>query len=102
MRVVVDILVAQRLGVKALGDELLQGVLDKDRIAPVAKASGQPPRQPEGPIGLAQEQHAAVAGECAAGKIGHDLARAEVLKKQRLVLTVCRRSSGGRQLHLAQ
>jgi hypothetical protein len=77
-------------------------MFDKDLIAKIAEATRQPVRQAQGPIHLAKQEHAAVAGEGAAGKVGHDFSGPEVLKEHRLVLTVCRRRSGGWQFHLAQ
>jgi hypothetical protein len=47
-------------------------------------------------VELAQQQRAGVAGKLAAGEIGDDLARTEVLKEQRWVATICGRSGGGR------
>jgi len=52
-------------------------------------------------IDLAQQQHAAVTGEVAGGKVGDDLAGTQVGKEQRLVGTDCRRSGGGSGLRWA-
>jgi hypothetical protein len=100
--VVVEVFVAEGFGVNPLREHLFQEVLDKDGVPSIVKATGQLAGQTQGAIDLAQEQHAAVAGEGAAGKIGHDFSGAEVLKEQRLVFTVCRRRSGGWQFHLVQ
>ena len=100
--VVVEVLVTQRQAVEALGQEFRESVVDQTRIAPVAEAAGQLAGQSQAAVHLAQQEHPAVAGERAAGKIGHDFARAQVVKEQRLALTVCRTSSGGWQGHLAQ
>jgi hypothetical protein len=72
-----------------------QLMIHKTRIAVIGETVGQRAGQPQALIHLPEQQHAAVGGERAAGKIGHDLAVAEVLKEQRLVITVCRGSSGG-------
>jgi hypothetical protein len=46
-------------------------------------------------IDLAEQQHAAVAGEIGGGELGDDLAGTEVLKEQPLVVTVCGARGGG-------
>ena len=68
----------------------MESVIHKAGVALVVKTIGQCQRETQAVIGLAQQQRAAVGGEGAAGEIGHDLARTEVLKEQRLVVTVCR------------
>ena len=55
-------------------------MFDKDLVALIAKAARQPTGEPEGKIDLAQQQHAAIAGERAARKIGDDFSGTEVLK----------------------
>lgn len=100
--VIIEVLVAQSQPVEPLGQQLRQRVIYKTLIARVGKATGQRARQPEALIDLAQEQDAAVTGEGASGKIGHDLARTQVLKEHGLVITVCRRSRGGVCFHWAQ
>ena len=63
---------------------------------------GQRARHAQTAIHLAHQQRAAIAGETAAGKIGGDLAVAEVLKEERLVVTVCGRKGGAGCGHKAQ
>ncbi len=92
---VVEVFIAQRLPVEPLRQQLRHRVFDKNRVALIAKAGGQSGQQPELLIDLAQEQHAAIAGERPAGKIGDYFSQTQVLKKQRCVLTLCRRRSGG-------
>ena len=90
MFVIIEVFVTQRLAVDALSQQLLELVIHKAGIALVVETLGQRAREAQAVIGLTQEQRAAVGGEHAAGKIGHDLAATEVLKEQRLVVTVCR------------
>jgi hypothetical protein len=65
-------------------------MLDKPPIPPIAEAVGQPSRQSQATIELPQQQHPAVARQRATGKISHHFARAQVLKLERSLLTVCR------------
>ena len=102
-------LLAQRIYGLALGyedlndhEQLRHGMIHINLLTGVGETVRQAVSQPEVGIHLAQQQHAAIAGECAAGKIGHDLARTQVLKQQRLLLTVCRRRSGEWRFHLAE
>jgi hypothetical protein len=100
--VIVAILVAQRQGAEPLGKQLGQPVVAVARVTPVGEGFRQRARQAEAAINLAQQQRAAVAGEVAAGKISDDLAGAEVLKEQRLMVTVCLRNGGAGCFHKAQ
>ncbi len=70
--------------------------------AGIAETLGQAVGQSKAGVHLPQQQHPAIAGEGAAGKIGRDLARTQVLKQERLFFTVCRRRSGGGRFHLAE
>jgi hypothetical protein len=99
---IVAILVAQRLGAEPLGEQFAQPVIAVARVAPIGEGCRQRARQPQAAIHLAQQQRAPVAGEVAAGKIGDDLARTQVLKEQRLVVTVCLRNGGAGCFHRAQ
>jgi hypothetical protein len=87
---------------KPLGQQIGHGMFDKAGMALIAETSRQPGGQAQGEIDLAEQQHPAVAGESAAGKIGDHFSGTEVLKEQRLIPTVCRRRSGGGWFHLAQ
>jgi len=100
--VIVEVFITQRQPIEPLGQQLLERVIDKTLIAGIDKASRQRAGQTQAVINLAQEQDAAVAGERAAGKIGHDLTRTQVLKEHGLVTTVCPRSSGRLCFHLAE
>jgi len=93
--VIVEVVVAQGLGQEALEQQLAHGVVAVAGVAGVGEGAGQGGAQPQAGIELTQEQDAAVAGEVAAGEIGHDLAAAQVLKEERLVFTVCPVSGGG-------
>jgi hypothetical protein len=77
-------------------------MIHKARVTVIVETFGQGAGQTQALIHLPEQQHAPVGGERPPGKIGHDLAAAQVLKKQRLVVTVCRRSSGVVRFHLAQ
>ncbi len=92
---VVDIFVSQRLAVNPLSQQLIHEMFDKDGVALVPKAAGQPARHSKAEIGLTQQQHATIGGERAARKIDDDFSGTQVLKEQRLVPTLCRRRSGG-------
>ena len=87
---------------EALREQLGKRVITVARVAPIRERLRQRARQSQTVIYLAQEQGAAVAGEIAAGKISDDLAGAEVLKEQRLVITVCLRNGGAGMFHGAQ
>jgi hypothetical protein len=77
-------------------------VVNKHLLAVVLKALGQRLGQPQVGIHLTQQQRAPVTGEGATGEIRYDLARTQVLKKQRLFPTVCLRRSGEWHFHLAE
>jgi len=93
--VVIEILVAQRQPVEPLGQKLGQRMIDKAGVARVAETGGQRAGQTQAVIDLAQQEHAAVTGEVAGGKVGDDLAGTQVGKEQRLLVTDCGRSGGG-------
>jgi len=71
--VIVEILVTQRQGVQALGQQLLDGVVHQHLLARIVK---QWPKRAKAKalIDLAQEQDAAITAEMAAGKVGLHLA----------------------------
>ena len=70
---VVDVFVAERDPVDALGEQLLEPVFDEWLAAVVAEARGERPCEAALVVDLAQQQAAAVAGEEAAGEIDVDL-----------------------------
>jgi hypothetical protein len=70
--VVVQVLVTQRQGVDALGDEVFYGVLCPVGIAVVGKAGGQALEQPQAPIDLAQQNPAGVGSQVSAVEIRRD------------------------------
>ena len=100
--VIVEVFITQGQPIEPLGQQLREGVIDKALIASIGKTTGQGAGETQAMIDLAQEQDAAVAGEKTAGKIGHDFARAQILKEHGLITTVCSRSSGGLCFHLAE
>ena len=55
-------------------------MIHKARVALIVEALSQFPRHAQAMINLAQEQRAAVGAKRAAGKIGHNPARTQVLK----------------------
>lgn len=89
-RMIIQILITQRHRVEPLGQQLLQGVINPSLLTSIAKTTRQRSTQTQPTIYLSQQQQSTVAGENAAGKIGHHFSRAYVLKKQCLVVTVCR------------
>ena len=91
---IVEVLATQRQTVEPLGQQLGHGVIDIAGVARVVKAAGQRAGQAQAVIDLAEQEHAAVAGEIPGGELGDDLAGTEVLKEQRLVVTVCRARGG--------
>ena len=92
---VIQILLTQRDTIEPLSQKLGQRVIDEAGIAPVVETSRQRAGQNQAVIDLAEQERAAVGGEVAAGEIGDDFAGTEVLKEQRLLGTVCRKSGGG-------
>ena len=96
---IIEVFVTQGQTGEALRQQLLHGVIHINLLPDIGETLGHALGQPEVGIHLAQQQHAAIAGERAAGKIGRDLARTQVLKQERLFLTVCRRRSGERCFH---
>ena len=86
--VIIEILVAQREAVDALPQQtdLLMG--DQLRGARIGQRRIQRTGQPKAPIGLAQEHHAAVAGDLAALKTRLDFTPIEAWKLKQFVVTV--------------
>ena len=90
VRMIVQILVAERQGVQSLRHQLSHPVLDETRVASVVKTTRQSAREPHRAIHLPQEQRPTVAAQVTTAEIGDDLARTQGLKVQRDLLTVCR------------
>ena len=67
---IVEILVPCGQAQQTLGDQFAHGVFDKERIARIAKAAGQGPRDTQALIDLTQEQHSPIAAEIAGRKVG--------------------------------
>ena len=87
--VVIEILVTQGQAVKALGQKLGHRVIHEADVARVEEARGQRAGEPQPVIDLAEQEHAAVTGEVAGGKIGDDFARAQTGEKKGLIGTGC-------------
>ena len=94
-RVVIEILPPQGQAIQALGQELGERILDEAGVARVVKTRGQRAGNAQPVIDLAEQQHAAVAGKIAGGKIGDHFAGAQVGEKQGLFGTVCHAGSAG-------
>ena len=86
---VVEVLVAQGQAVDALGDEMLDGVLDEVGVAMVGEAGGELADDAGELLGLAEQQGAAVGGDVAAVEVGEDLAGAEHGKVEVGRVTLC-------------
>ena len=74
-----------------------QRVIHKADVAAVLEAARQRAGQAQAVIDLAEQEHPAVTGEIAGGKLDDDPARPQVGKEQRLIRTDCRRSESGGQ-----
>src|SRR3974377_811663 len=99
---IVDVLVTLGLRIDALAQHLLHGVIHKTLVPTIIETLGQPTSQSEVGVHLARKQYAPVAGEGSARKIRHDFAPTQVLKEQRLLVTLCYRRSGERRFHWAE
>ena len=82
---VVEVLVAQRQSVGPLRQQLPHRVVHIKLLAPIVEALGQALGQTQTGVHLAQQQHAAIAGERAAGKVSLHLAGTQVIKEKRLL-----------------
>ena len=80
--VIVEVFVTQGQPKNPLRQQLAHRVIHKHLLAVVAKTLGQVVGQAQLAVHLPQQQDPAIAGEVAAGKIGHHLARAQVVKEQ--------------------
>ena len=94
LRVIIEILVAQRQRVNALREQLPRAVIDELRIAPVQETARQSAGDAQALINLPEQERAAIAAEPAAGKIRDDFARTKFLKKQLPAETLCLASCG--------
>src|ERR1017187_2215547 len=89
IRMIAQILVAQRQSVQPLRHQLLHLMLHEARTAPIDKTSHQPTSQDDRTVGLPQQQDPTVARDESPAKVGYDLPRAQALKLERSLLTVC-------------
>jgi hypothetical protein len=69
---VIEVFVTQDQAINPLRQQLLHRVIHVHRLPGIAKAPGQAGRQTQAGVHLSHQQHAPIAGERAAGKIGHD------------------------------
>jgi hypothetical protein len=69
---IIEVFVTQRQPINPLRQQLLHRVIHVRRLPPIAKALGEAGRQTQAGIHLSHQQHAAIAGERSAGKIGRD------------------------------
>jgi len=72
--VIVEIFVTQGQPINPLGQQLPHRMIHINLLPAVVEALGQTLRQPEVDVHLPQEQCASIAGEGAAGEIGHHMA----------------------------
>ncbi len=86
--VIIEILVAQREAVDALAQQIDLLMGDQLRIARIGQRRIQRAGQPEPAVGLAQEHHAAVAGNLAALEARLDFAPIEAWKIEKLGITI--------------
>ena len=91
---IIEILIAQRQRVNALGEQFPRAVIDEFRIAPVQKTARQRAGEAQALINLPEQERAAIAAELAAGKIRDDFALTKFLKKQLPGETLCLASCG--------
>ena len=87
--VIVEVFVAQRQAVDALGNQLGDLVFDAVGIAAVLKAGRKPPQQIDASIGLAQQQAAGVGGDRPTVKARHNLAPKMLPKRKARWATLC-------------
>ena len=89
--VIVEIFVAQRQRVDALGEQFRDLVFDELGIAAVFEAVRQPRQQVEAAVDLAQQHGAAVGADHAAVKLGADLAAKMLAKREAGLGALCNR-----------
>jgi hypothetical protein len=83
--VVVEVLIAQRLGIDPLAQQLGQLMLEEVRIPMVLKASGQTTHKPIRAVHPSQEHDATVAGNPITGEVDGDDFCGEVGEQEGLV-----------------
>ena len=92
--VIVQIFIAKRNAMDALGDERLDPVLDPILPAAAGEAGRRLPRQPRDAIGFAQQQRACIRGHRAAVERRCDLPAAEAGEIEGILATLCRHRRG--------
>ena len=88
--VIVQILVAQRDRHDPLHHQGAHRVFDQLRIAPVLKAIGHPLGQPQGPIGLTQQECPGIRADLPTVEIGHHPAALNTPRALATSGTLCR------------
>ena len=88
--VIVDVLIPQREPENALAQEDIQIVFDEILVAKIGEAICELGTQPQGTVGLAEQERAAVARKVSAGKIHFHAAATERLKCECGLVTVFR------------
>ncbi len=86
---IVEVLVAERQRIDALGHQVLGRVLDQRRIAMINKAARELTDDARGVLAPAQQQRARIRADRPAVKTGHDFSCAKGVEFQRLCATVC-------------
>ena len=87
---IVEILVTGGQAQHALGQELAEGMLDKEGLAYVAKTGGQAAGLSRA-VELTQQEQTAVAAEVSAGEIGDDFAGIEIIEEEGLTQGLAKR-----------
>jgi hypothetical protein len=82
---IVEVFITQCQAVDPLAHQLPHRVIHINLLAPVGKTFGQPLGQTQRGVGLAQQEHAAIAGKRATGKIGLHLTGSQIIKEKGLL-----------------
>jgi hypothetical protein len=88
--VINEVLVAEREAEHALADQRADRVLDQLLRTMIAEAGGEPADQPNGPVGLRQQQRTGVRRDPTAAEVGHHLAALDPSEIERILDTLCR------------
>ena len=92
--VIVEVFITQRQRVNALSEQFPHAVVDERGIASIHKTSRQSAGDAQARINLSEQECTAIATELSAGKISHDIAGPEFIKKQLTGETLCRAGCG--------
>jgi hypothetical protein len=94
VRVVIEVLIAQRQRVNALREKFLHAVIDEFGIAAIHKTTCQYAGDAQTRIDLPEQKRAAIAAELATGKISDDSALPKILEKELPGETLCLANCG--------